>query len=235
MTNEELVFLYQSGDKQALNSLIKDNKGRVFYIANKFFAGKTNSIDIDDLVQEGYIGLMTAAEKYNSDMDYHASFITYANYWIYQRIHRFITQKNTNDETSLNISLSEESEGEAERQDLIESIDYGFENVEDKIYLKKLREELETVMTENTTLQERQILKLHYGWDCKQCTFTYIGSIFDITSSRVQQIETRALRKIRQCKWAMTEYKKYYASIKHNYNTVNKKIDFANKYFNGII
>ncbi len=235
MSNEELVLLYQQGNKQVLDSLISKNRGRVFKIANKFFVGKTNSIDIEDLVQEGYIGLMKAAEKYNPGMDYHASFITYATYWIYERIHKFITRKNTNDETSLNIMVSEDGEKDTERQDLIESIDYGFENIEEKIYLEKLREELEIVMDENTTLQERQILKLHYGWDLKECTFTYIASIFDITYSRVQQIENGALRKIRQCKWSRIEYKKYYASIRHNYSAVENKIDFINKYFNGVI
>lgn len=233
MTNEELVLLYKEGDKSALEILIKNNKGRIFKIANKFFVGKTNSIEMEDLIQEGYIGLMVAAEKYNPNMNNHASFITYATYWIYEKIHRFIKQKNTNDETSLNIPLSEEND--LELQNVIEFIDYGFENVEEKIYLKKLRQDLEKVISENTTLQEREILKLHYGWDCKECTFTYISSIFNITSSRVQQIENKALRKIRQCKWSRAEYKKYYESIRHNYKSVEKKIDFANKYFQGVI
>jgi RNA polymerase sigma factor, sigma-70 family len=235
MTNEELVLSYQRGNEQALSELIENNRGRVFKIANKFYTGKTNSIDIEDLIQEGYMGVMSAAEKYNSNMDYHASFITYANYWIYQKIHRFIIQKNTNDETSLNAPLSEENENNSELQDFIEFVDYGFENAEEKIYLQKLREDLEKVMNENTTLQEREILKLHYGWDCKECTLTYISSIFDITSLRVQQIENKALRKIRQSKWSRIEYKKYYDSMRHNYNTVENKIDFTNKYFKGVV
>lgn len=233
MSNEELVLLYQKGDKQALEILIENNKCRVFKIANKFFVAKTNSIDFDDLIQEGYIGLIIASEKYNPNMNYNASFITYATYWIYQRIHGFIIQKNTNDETSLNIPVSEENNSEL--QDIIEFIDYNFENVEEKIYLKKLREDLERVMNENITLKEREILKLHYGWDCKECTLTYISRIFNITSSRVHQIENRALRKIRQSKWSRVEYKKYYESIEHNYKSIEKNIDFVNKYFQGVI
>ena len=56
-------------------------------------------------------------------------------------------------------------------------------------------------MLEATTLQEMNILKLHYGWDCKACTFTYIARILDISSTRVQQIENRAISKIRRTKW----------------------------------
>lgn len=50
MTNEELVF-YQQGDKQALDSLIEQNKGIIYKLVNRFYVEKTNSIDIDDLEQ----------------------------------------------------------------------------------------------------------------------------------------------------------------------------------------
>lgn len=233
MSNEELVLLYQQGDKQALESLIENNKGRVFKIANKFYTGKTNSIDIEDLEQEGYMGLITAAEKYKFDVENAASFITYATYWIYQRIQRFVSQKNTNDETSLNTTIKEDEE--TERQDLLECVEVGFENIEEKLYLKQLREDLESIMRERTTLRERNVLKLHYGWDCKECSFTYIGGILGISDSRVQQIESKALRNIRQCKWVKDKYEDYFQSVKYNYNKVTEKIDFASKYFKGVI
>lgn len=117
MSNEELVLSYQHGNKQALDTLIENNKGRVFKIANKFYTGKTNSIDIEDLEQEGYMGLITAAEKYNAGMEHNASFITYATYWIYQRIHRFVNKRNTNEEISLNTPLKEDEE--IEKQDFL--------------------------------------------------------------------------------------------------------------------
>ncbi|NFO32473.1 sigma-70 family RNA polymerase sigma factor [Clostridium botulinum] len=233
MGNEELVLLYQQGDKQALDSLIDNNRGIVFKIANKFYVNNTNSIDIEDLEQEGYIGLIIAAEKYNSDMNHHALFITYAIYWVYQKINTFIKKRNTNNEISLNTPLKENEE--IERQDLLESIDNGYENIDEKLYLKQLRKDLEDIMNENITLREKEVLKFHYGWDCKKCTFNYIANILGVSDSRVQQIERAALRKIRQTKWAKLEYKKHYKSIKHNYNTVENKIDFTDKYFKGVI
>lgn len=234
MSNEELVELYQQGDKQALESLIQNNKGRVFKIANKFYTGKTNSIDIEDLEQEGYMGLITAAEKYKINVENAASFITYATYWIYQRIHRFVSKRNTNDETSLNTQLKEDEE--VERQDFLKYSEAGFENVEEGIYLKQLRKDLESVMVENTTLREREILKMRYGWDCKRYTCTYIGGILGISKSRVQQIEHKAIVKMRKCEWARNEYGKYFESIKDNPDiAMDEKIDFANKYFKGVI
>lgn len=233
MSNEELVLLYQQGNKQALESLIENNKGRVFKIANKFYTGKTNSIDLEDLEQEGFMGLITAAEKYKFDIDNPASFITYATYWIYSKIHRFVSQKNTNDETSLNTSLKDDEE--AEKQDLLECVEEGFENIEEYEYLKQLRKDLEEVMEERTTLKEREVLKLHYGWDCKECSFTYISAILGVSKSRVQQIESRALRSIRQSIWLKNEYEEYFKSIRYNYNNVTEKIDFASKYFKDVI
>lgn len=90
-------------------------------------------------------------------------------------------------------------------------------------------------MNEHTTLRERNVLKLHYGWICKECSFTYISGILGVSKSRVQQIESRALRNIRQCKWVKDKYEEYFQSTKYNYNTVTEKIDFANKYFKGVI
>ena len=39
------------------------------------------------------------------------------------------------------------------------------DNIEDKIYFKQLRDELEGAMAKANTLREREVLKLHYGWN----------------------------------------------------------------------
>src|SRR3712207_259209 len=157
MTNEELVYLYQQGDKQALDSLIEQNKGIIYKLVNRFYVEKTNSIDREDLEQEGTIGLIIAARKYDFNNEKKAKFITYAIHWIYSKINRYINQRNTNDETSLNIHIGEDEENEL--IDTIKDIDYSYENVEEKIYIKELRQEIEEVMREYNTLEEREILK----------------------------------------------------------------------------
>lgn len=66
MTNEELVQEYQNGNHQALDELINQNNGLVYYFANKYLplCPKT-TMDMDDLLQEGWIGLVDAAKKYD--------------------------------------------------------------------------------------------------------------------------------------------------------------------------
>lgn len=233
MTNEELVQLYQNGDKQALDKLIKQNRGIVNKLVNKFYTEGTNSIDREDLEQEGYMGLIAAASKYKSDIDNPAKFITYAIYWIYQKINRFIKYRSTNNETSLNTPIGEN--GDTELMDCIEGVDYSFENVEEQIYRQELRIELEEVMSKYNTLQGRNILKLNYGWDNNKCmTLNEIGEMLGVSGERARQLKSQALRKIRSSPWGREKIMKFYADERLIYEdsipgTV-ESISFAQRY-----
>lgn len=44
MTNEELVQLYQDGDKEALQELLQQNKGFIYKVAKKFFVARDNAL-----------------------------------------------------------------------------------------------------------------------------------------------------------------------------------------------
>lgn len=233
MSNEELVELYQQGSKHALDELMEQNKGIIYKLANKYYTGKTNSIDREDLEQEGFMGLIIAAGKYDINHVNKANFITYAIYWINQKIIRFLKYRNTNEETSLNIPIGET--GNIEIIDFIEGVDYSFENIEDRIYLQQLREELDKVMNEVNTLTEREVLKFHYGWDYEKCmTLKEIGVLFGVNPERIRQIENRAIRKIRKSMWYRIEYKNHYKEIRNktefSYSDVENSIDFMNRY-----
>lgn len=208
MTNEELVELYQQGDKQALELIIEQNRGIVYKIVNKFYIEGTSSIDKEDLEQEGFIGLMIAADKYNPDMENKAKFITYAVNWIYQKIHRFVRYKNTNDETSLNVPIGED--GDMELQSTIQDTENAYENLEEQIYLKELRSELERGMNQYNTLKEREVLKCRYGWDIKPMTLNEVGELYEVTGNDIRCIQARALRKLRNNKWIKVMAKEYY-------------------------
>ena len=67
MSNEELVQLYQSGDKTALEKLIQANTGIINKIANKY-NGINREVEFDDLFQSGVLGLIKAVEKYNPNL-----------------------------------------------------------------------------------------------------------------------------------------------------------------------
>lgn len=208
MSNEELVKLYQNGDNKALEELILANEGVIYKIANKY-NGINRELELEDLYQNGVLGLIAAAKKYKFDIEKKAKFITYAVYYIDRYIHRSVNggsskdignNKLYNSCTSLNIPIGEEND--MELGELIEDIDYGFENIEEKLFLMNLRNELEEVMQSHNTLEQREVLKFKYGWNTYPMTLNDIADIFNITKDKAKSIEDMAMRRLRNSMWA---------------------------------
>lgn len=86
---KELTQRSKNGDMEARNELVAHNMRLVVSIARKY---KGVGLHFQDLIQEGSIGLMKAAEKFNPDLGYR--FSTYATYWIKQAISRAIAEQN---------------------------------------------------------------------------------------------------------------------------------------------
>ena len=90
MSNEELVKQIQSGEdvQEGMKQLWEQNKGLIYKIAFKYVSVAGGVNDVDDLLQQGYLGLHRAAESFDSKQG--ASFINYASYWIKQSISRYV-------------------------------------------------------------------------------------------------------------------------------------------------
>ena len=78
----------QGGDKVALSKLITSNLRLVVSIAKRY---RNQGLDMEDLVQEGNVGLIHAARKFNPTMG--TRFSTYATWWIRQAVMRAIANK----------------------------------------------------------------------------------------------------------------------------------------------
>lgn len=88
MTNEELVTRIRNriDTAECMKQLWQQNRAFVAKIAKRYAAYE----DIDDLIQEGFIGLCNAVECYDSDGG--AKFLTYAAYWIQQAMLRYLAK-----------------------------------------------------------------------------------------------------------------------------------------------
>ncbi|MCI5899889.1 MAG: sigma-70 family RNA polymerase sigma factor [Hominisplanchenecus sp.] len=87
MSNEELVQLIQSGDDQDgsyMMQLWQQNTGLIGMVAKRYAAYE----DIEDLKQQGFLGLYDAVHNFNPDAG--ASFAHYALFRIRQSVQRYI-------------------------------------------------------------------------------------------------------------------------------------------------
>lgn len=124
MTREEeyeLAVKAKQGDILARDRIVKANLRFVVSVAKKY---QNSAFELNDLINEGNIGLMIAIDKFDPEKGYH--FISYAVWWIRQTILKAIYEKGkmirlpsnkTNDiikienaRKSLKAKLSEEEE-----------------------------------------------------------------------------------------------------------------------------
>ncbi|MFC1660610.1 RNA polymerase sigma factor RpoD/SigA [Gemmatimonadota bacterium] len=78
---KELGARAQTGDEDAIQELARANLRFVISVAKKY---QNRGVSLTDLIQEGNVGLVTAARKFDPDQG--VKFISYAVWWIRQAI-----------------------------------------------------------------------------------------------------------------------------------------------------
>ena len=86
----ELAKLIEKGDMDAKRKLIQANLKLVITIARK--AIHMSALPMIDLIQEGNMGLMIAADKFNYKLGYR--FATYAGWWVKQSMFKAISEQS---------------------------------------------------------------------------------------------------------------------------------------------
>lgn len=84
----ELTRRIKLGDKAAANELVTANLRFVISVAKQY---QNKGLDLVDLIQEGNIGMLEAAYKFDETRGYR--FISYAVWWIRQSIMRAISEQ----------------------------------------------------------------------------------------------------------------------------------------------
>ena len=87
----ELGRRISEGDQEAVSILFNANLKLVITIAKKY-ANPNSGLDMEDLIQEGNIGLYKAVQQYDYKKGFR--FSTYASYWINQSIQKGIARNN---------------------------------------------------------------------------------------------------------------------------------------------
>src|SRR5919107_1502653 len=114
LTAEDEVALskrIEQGDAEAKDRMINSNLRLVVSLAKKY---QGNDLPLLDLIQEGILGLIRAAEKFDWRRGY--KFSTYATFWIRQAIQRGIANKARTIRIPVHIGQRERKIARAERE-----------------------------------------------------------------------------------------------------------------------
>jgi RNA polymerase sigma factor (sigma-70 family) len=174
---EERLACAQAGCEDCLNAILHENKNLVFAVIQGQVCGEA---DLDDLAQEGWIGLWHAIKHYDPERG--ARFSTFAWLVIRQRIWKAVQWASS-------VERWQESEGpysEAADAQVITN----WQNAQ-------IHEALEEGMVELSE-REQRVLSLRYGWDgSPPQTFSEVSQTLGWTRQRMQQIHNEALLLLR--------------------------------------
>lgn len=192
----ELFILYRTkNDINARNRLIVSNLKYASQLASSF---RGKGIPYYELISEANNGLMEAIEKFDLEKD--VKLISYAKWWIIQRIQAAFTRNGKMPSSELptdtEVPLSEDEDGLSYRDGRQPTDDdtFIFENGKydegENAFLDKIFSCL--------TNREIDMINMYYGRNYgKQYTLEEIGMKYSLTKERVRQIINKAFIKVR--------------------------------------
>ncbi len=196
--NEKLCALAQTGDMDALNSLVENNLRFIKMTAHEIWSAQIEvnralGVTFDDLVQEGCLGLMGCVEKFNPDGG--NKFLTYAAPAIRNSMIDYIRSQSTSFEAKHMgeiVSLDEVMKFEnRDRHAFIP--DSNMTNPAQIYIAKETHEELHAAL-DAISNREREYLLYRFGFeDDMEHPLTETAEHFFLSESRAKSTEKLAL------------------------------------------
>lgn len=178
----------KNGDKQAEEVLIKHNLRLVAHIAKKY---KNSSIDMEDLISIGSIGLMKAIKTFTYDKG--NSFSTYASRCIANEIlMTFRSDKKEALSVYLDDIISVDKDGN--NLSLYEILKDNSEPIDIQVENKIIYKKIEKIIYKNLSERERDIIISRYGLCGKpQKTQIELANEMNLSRSYISRLEKKAL------------------------------------------
>ena len=194
---EELFYIdqYKNGDTEARDILIEHNLRLVAHVAKKYMSvGRTNSVDFDDIISIGTIGLIKGIDSFNTDKNVRLA--TYVARCIENEILMYIrSSKKFMGDVFLQDPVGHDFDGnEITVMDIVKTDEDPVpDEVSTKLEIANMLEKMKTSLDE----RERLIIKMRYGlYNGEEITQREIAKMLGISRSYVSRIEKKALKKI---------------------------------------
>lgn len=190
MTDEELVVKAQSGDEIAVNELLKKYKSLINKLSRSYFL---IGGDIEDIVQEGMIGLYKAIMNFKDKKN--ASFKTFASTCIKNQIQSAVrvasSEKNKVLSTALPImgEMNNDDEDEEEMEIIVPS---SLPLPEDRVLEKEnVKEIFDAIKSSLSTLEYKVLLLYLKGFN-----YNEISQSMNISKKSIDNALTRIKNKL---------------------------------------
>ena len=239
LTNDEetqLATRAAAGDKAARDKLLTSNMRFVIKIASQYL---NKGLEYEDLISEGYLGLMKALDHFDVSKGYH--FISYAVWWIRQSImkaivdfgrpirlpvnkdaelteikracHSVMTKHHIREMLNISqemISLDSPISGDSDTA-LVDTVSAGTFTPEDAAIDASLKTEIDKAFV-GLDKKSVEVLNMRYGLNGQgERTLKEVGEKMNLSRERVRQIEKHAIAKIRANKICDISLKDYVA------------------------
>lgn len=188
---EEYLYKYSLGDKEARNVLIERNLRLVAHVVKKY---SSSEADTDDLISIGTIGLIKAISSFRPDKG--TRLATYAARCIDNEILMSLrANKKYQNEVLLQDPIGKDKDGKEitlidKLSDTAENV---FEEVDTRLQMSALTHSMKYILTN----REKKIIELRYGLaDGYPYTQKDVAKMLRISRSYVSRIEKKAIGKL---------------------------------------
>lgn len=190
MDDRRLIEKFKTGDDFALEELLKQNKPLINQIARKYFL---IGAEVDDLIQEGMIGLYRAIITFDVSKDVH--FKSYARVCIERAVFNAIKSANSKKNLPLNQSVSlslQDNNDNDDDEDIVAYVTWDDSDPESILINRENYAKLFDKATQNLSVFEKNVLKLYLDG----LTYTEIAEKLDKSAKSVDNGLTRIKAKI---------------------------------------
>ena len=199
----ELSERIKQGDQRALGRLVQANLRFVVKMASLY---RGQGLQLDDLISEGNLGLMTAAAKFDASRG--TRFVVFAAPYVRRQMERAIEEQNGIYKVPKDADKLAKHQGKAMSVDaplggrtnlslLSVLVNQDSPQADERVYSEAIERAVELALM-SLSEREMQVINRFFGLDREHETMAEIAEDMNLKRERVRQIRNRAIRRLKK-------------------------------------